>query len=60
MIQQYRSLIRNTQRQRRIVKSLGLRCVGQIRDVKDNDSVRGMLKKVPHIVKILSEEEASL
>lgn len=56
MIQQYRSLIRKSQRQRRIVKSLGLHRIGQIVDVKNNDSVRGMIRKVPHIVKILSEE----
>ena len=58
MIQQYRSLIRKPQRQRKIVKSLGLHRIGQIRDVKNNDSVRGMIQKVPHIVKILSEETA--
>lgn len=56
MIQQYRSLIRKTQEHRRIVKSLGLHRIGQIVDVKNNDSVRGMIRKVPHIVKILSEE----
>ena len=56
MIQQYRSLIRTPQRQRLIVKSLGLRRLGQIKDVKNNDAIRGMVRKVPHLVKVLSEE----
>jgi len=56
MIQQYRSLIRIPHTQKRIVKSLGLRRIGHIRDVKNNDAICGMIRKVPHIVKILSEE----
>lgn len=56
MIQQYRSLIRVSQKQRRIVKSLGLRRIGHVRDVKNNDAIQGMVRKVPHLVKVLSGE----
>jgi large subunit ribosomal protein L30 len=58
MVQQYRSLIRTPEKQRRIVKSLGFRRLGQIRDVKDNAAIRGMLRKVPHIIKIISQESS--
>ena len=56
-IQQFRSVIRTTVRQRKTVESLGLRRIGHVREVKDNPCIRGMLVKVPHLVKILPEGE---
>ena len=47
------SLIRQPQNQIRIVKGLGLRKTNSIREIEDTPSVRGMLSKVAHIVKIL-------
>ena len=58
-IQQYRSVIRTTLRQRRTVETLGLRRIGQIVDVQDNLCIRGMLKKVTHLVKIVPEDAVS-
>lgn len=58
-IQQYRSVIRTTMRQRRTVESLGLKRIGHTKDVQDNPCIRGMLQKVAHLVKIISEEKAS-
>jgi len=52
-IQQFRSIIRTTVRQRKTVESLGLRRIGHVREVKDNPCIRGMLVKVSHLVKIL-------
>jgi len=59
LIQQYRSVIRTTVRQRSTVETLGLRRIGHIKEVQDNPCIRGMLKKVAHLVKIISEEKAS-
>ena len=47
------SLIRQPQDQRRIVKGLGLRKTNSIREIEDTPSVRGMLSKVAHLVKVL-------
>jgi large subunit ribosomal protein L30 len=47
------SLIRQPLNQIRIVKGLGLRKTNSIREIEDTPSVRGMLSKVAHLVKIL-------
>ena len=47
------SLIRQPQNQIRIVKGLGLRKTNSIREIEDTPSVRGMISKVAHLVKIL-------
>jgi large subunit ribosomal protein L30 len=53
-IQQYRSVARTTQRQRRIMQSLGMRKIGHIREVVDNACIRGMIDKVTHLVRVLA------
>jgi large subunit ribosomal protein L30 len=58
-IQQYRSVIRTTVRQRSTVETLGLRRIGHVVEVQDNPCIRGMLRKVSHLVKIISEDNAS-
>ena len=47
------SLIRQPQNQIRIVKGLGLRKTNSEREIEDTPSVRGMLFKVAHLVKVL-------
>ena len=47
------SLIRQPQNQIRIVKGLGLRKTHSVREIEDTPSVRGMLSKVAHLVKVL-------
>ena len=47
------SLIRQPQNQARIIKGLGLRKTNSIREIEDTPSVRGMLSKVAHLVKVL-------
>ena len=47
------SLIRQPQNQIRIVKGLGLRKTNSVREIEDTPSIRGMLSKVAHLVKVL-------
>ena len=47
------SLIRQPQNQIRIVKGLGLRKTNSIKEIEDSPSVRGMLSKVAHLVKVI-------
>ena len=47
------SLIRQPKNQIRIVKGLGLRKTNSVKEIEDTPSTRGMLAKVPHLVKVL-------
>ena len=47
------SLIRQPQNHLRVVKGLGLRKTNSVREIQDTPSVRGMLSKVAHLVKVL-------
>ena len=47
------SLIRQPQKQVSIVKGLGLRKTNSVREIEDTPSVRGMLSKVAHLVKVV-------
>ena len=47
------SLIRQPEKQIRIVKGLGLRKTNSVREIEDTPSTRGMLAKVAHLVKVL-------
>lgn len=58
-IKQYRSIIRTTQHQRRIMSGLGMRRIGHVREIVDNHCVRGMISKVQHLVQIISEGDKS-
>lgn len=56
-IQWVRSTIRCPERQRRIVEGLGLKRLGQIREVRDHPAIRGMVAKIPHLVRIIDQEK---
>lgn len=47
------SLIGNNLRNRRTVQALGLRKMHQVVEHKDSPSVRGMIHKVQHMVKVV-------
>ncbi|MEZ4607844.1 MAG: 50S ribosomal protein L30 [Deinococcales bacterium] len=47
-----RSLIGTKKDHRDTVKALGLRKVGQSRDVVDNPSIRGMIHKVAYLLEV--------
>jgi len=55
-IRQVRSLIGSTDKQRTVVRSLGLRRIGHVVQRPDDVSIRGMVTKVQHLVEIVSEE----
>ena len=52
-IQWYRSAIASPVGHKRIVKGLGLTKLNQIVERPDNDAVRGMVKKIPHLLRIV-------
>ena len=52
-IKLYRSPICTPDKQRRVVKGLGLRKVNQVVERPDTPAFRGMVKKVPHLLKVM-------
>ncbi|MDH3627120.1 MAG: 50S ribosomal protein L30 [Acidobacteriota bacterium] len=52
-IKQIRSGIGFKQDQKDTLRALGLGRIGRERELTDNPQVRGMLKKIPHLVQIL-------
>jgi len=52
-IQYYRSAIGFNGQQKLIVKGLGLRKLNAISEAEDTPSIRGMVAKIPHLVRIL-------
>lgn len=53
-----RSCIGHPRDQRETVRSLGLRRMHQTIIVKDEESIRGMLRKVRHLVRVEPVEES--
>lgn len=54
-IQYYRSAIATPTRHKLVIKGLGFTRLNQIIERVDNESVRGMVKTVPHLVRIIEE-----
>jgi large subunit ribosomal protein L30 len=52
-IQYYRSIITTPTKQRLVVKGLGFTHLNQIVEREDNESIRGMIKAIPHLVRVL-------
>jgi len=52
-IKQIRSEIGKIKSQRETIKALGLKKVGQTVEKEDTPQIRGMIKKVNHMVKIV-------
>ena len=52
-IEYYRSFIASPKTHKTIVRSLGLRKLNQIVERPDNDSMRGAVAKVPHLLRIV-------
>lgn len=48
-----RSMIDCTPKQRQTLAALGLRRIRQVRELPDNDAVKGMIKKVEHLVEVI-------
>ena len=52
-IEYYRSAISTPVKHKLVVKGLGFTRLNQIVERVDNESVRGMVKTIPHLVRIL-------
>ncbi|HUA60833.1 MAG TPA: 50S ribosomal protein L30 [Verrucomicrobiae bacterium] len=52
-IKLYRSPICTPEKHKRVVKGLGLRKLNQVVERPDSMKFRGMVKKVPHLLKIV-------
>ncbi|MGC9223182.1 MAG: 50S ribosomal protein L30 [Terracidiphilus sp.] len=54
-IQYYRSTIATPTKHKLVVKGLGFTHLNQIVEREDTESIRGMVKAVPHLVRILEK-----
>ena len=51
-VRQVRSTIGCTKRQRATIRGLGLGKIGRVRELEDTPAVRGMIRKVAHLVEV--------
>ena len=54
-IRQVRSIIGGTEKQRRVLESLGLRKMNQEVVLESNPSIVGMIRKIPHLLQVTEE-----
>lgn len=52
-IEQYRSVAGRPRKQREILKTLGLRRISHVVEREDTPAVRGVVKKIPHLVRVV-------
>ena len=52
-IQYYRSFIASPKRHKDVVRSLGITKLNQVVERPDNDSMRGAVAKIPHLLRIV-------
>ncbi len=52
-IMKKRSTIGATPAQRKVLEALGLRKIRQVKEMPDNDAVRGMVNQVKHLVEVI-------
>ena len=56
VVKQIGSPIRCPEKQRQTLIGLGLNNMNKTRELEDTPSVRGMVNKIPHLVKIIEEK----
>ncbi|WP_119393720.1 50S ribosomal protein L30 [Salinibius halmophilus] len=54
-VELFRSPIATQPKHKLCVKGLGLRKIGQVRELEDTPSVRGMINKVSYMVRVVGE-----
>ncbi len=54
-VEQYKSPIGYSRKQREVLRSLGLRRIRHVVERQDTPAVRGMVAKIPHLVRIVEE-----
>ncbi len=59
VVQLVRGLAGTTRYQREVVKGLGLRKLGATVSRPDNPMIRGMVRRIPHLVRIVEESASS-
>ena len=52
-VEYYRSAIGFSENQKLIVRGLGFRKLNSVRELEDSPSIRGMVAKVPHLVRVV-------
>jgi len=52
-VKQVRSVIGTPEKQRRVIKGLGLNRLNQVRELPDTPEVQGMITKVRHLVQVV-------
>ncbi len=52
-LQYFRSMICTPTKQKLVIKGLGFTRLNQIVEREDSPSIRGMVKKVPHLVRVV-------
>ncbi len=52
-IQYYKSMIGYSKKQKAIIKSLGITKMNQTIERPDNPSMRGIVEKIPHLLRIV-------
>ena len=57
-IQWFRSAIQAPKKHKRVVRGLGFTRLNQVVEREDTPSIRGMVNKVPHLVRIVGEGSA--
>ena len=57
VVKQVGSPIRRPAKQRQTLIGLGLNKMNKTRELEDTPSVRGMVDKIPHMVKIIEERD---
>ena len=55
VVKQIGSPIRRPAKQRRILIGLGLNRMNRTRELEDTPAIRGMVRKIPHLVAIVEE-----
>jgi large subunit ribosomal protein L30 len=55
LVKQIGSPIRRPEKQRKTLIGLGLNKMHKTRELEDTPSIRGMVNKIPHLVKIIEE-----
>lgn len=52
-IEQYRSVAGRPRKQREVLKTLGLRRIRHVVEREDTPAVRGVVNKIPHLVRVV-------
>lgn len=51
----YRSVIGRPEKQRKVLAGLGFRKMNQVIRIQDTPEIRGMVAKIPHLVRIVDD-----